>query len=205
MELLAQTPLNESGKAKEVDRDELNNFVYGVAYHFVEHILKSVYKYVNNFRVMDSSFTEDLKSKMIPTIAIPERFEILSETYLLDQIVKSRTGSLDPLITSSLEIEYINKKHAENPEIRDKMISMKQLDPFPTLSSEFKDNGVLAGTINREDAILSNYIVPFVERAIEENPDFYKKTYQEKVGILSKYVKEKLPKETLIKEINAGE
>jgi hypothetical protein len=205
MEFLGQTPLNESGKAKEVDRDELNNFVYGVAYHFVEHILKSVYKYVNDFRVMDSNFTEDVKSKMIPTIAIPERFEILSETYLLDQVVKSRTGNLDPLITSSLEIEYINKKHAENPEIRDKMVSMKQLDPFPTLLPEFKDSGVLAGTINREDAILSNYIVPFVERAIEENPDFFEKSYQEKVVILTVYVKEKMPKQNLINQINAGE
>jgi hypothetical protein len=43
MEFLAQTPLNESGKAKEVDRDELSNFVYGVAYHSVENVIKRVY------------------------------------------------------------------------------------------------------------------------------------------------------------------
>src|SRR3990167_2166109 len=43
MEFLAQTPLNQSGKAKEVDRDELNNFVYGVAYHLVDkHIFRAL-------------------------------------------------------------------------------------------------------------------------------------------------------------------
>jgi hypothetical protein len=192
MEFLAQTPLNQSGKAKEVDRDDLNNFVYGVAYHSVINVIVRVIFFSNEIRVMDLGFSEEEKAAMLPKIPVPERYEILSENYLQEQVAAAKTGLINPLITNSLEIEFVNKKFENFPEIRERIKTVIQLDPLPSMSSEQKDAAVLAGTILKEDAMISNYIVSFVERAIQENEGFLDLDYEEKYKIVQKYAQDKL-------------
>jgi hypothetical protein len=194
MEFLAQVPLSESGKAKEVDRDELNNFVYGVAYHSVENIIKKVYQYINEIRVMALSLSDKEKREMMPQIVIPERFEILSESYLQEQIGSARTAQVDPLIITTLELDFVSKKYENYPEIRDKIRTMKELDPFPTLTPEQKDAGIMSGTILKEDAMISKYMVSFVERAVNEDKEFLTKTYDEKLKVVEGYAQEKIKK-----------
>lgn len=194
MEFLAQVPLSESGKAKEVDRDELNNFVYGVAYHSVENVIKKIYQYINEIRVMALNLSDKDKKEMMPAIVIPERFEILSESYLQDQIGAARTAQVDPLIITTLELDFVCKKYENYPEIREKIKSMKELDPFPTLTPEQKDAGIISGTMLKEDVMLSKYIVSFVERAVNEEKDFLIKDYEEKLAIVQGYAQEKITK-----------
>lgn len=190
MEFLAQVPQNQSGKAKEVDRDELNSFVYGIAYHSVEGIIKEAYFLINEFRLMDQNITEEERRSYLPQIAIPERFEILSENYLQEQVAAAKTGQINPLIVNSLEIEFVNKKFENYPEIRDRIKTIIELDPFPSMTPEQKDNAVMAGTIIKEDAILSNYIGSFVERAISEDEEFLQKDYSEKMKTVKGYAAE---------------
>lgn len=217
MEFLSNVPLNQSGKAKEVDKDDLNNFVYGVSYHSVMNVIYKVYYFINEIRVMDLSLPIEVKSKMLPTIPVPERYEILSETYLLEQASAARTAKLDPLIVSMNEIDFVNKKYENYPEIRERIKTIKQLDPLPVMTSEQKDAAVLAGTILREDAIISNYIQSFVERAIKENEEFLALEYDQKYEIVQGYAKEKIQaaekaqkekekqsRQALIEEIGGG-
>lgn len=191
MEFLAQTPLNQSGKAKEVDKDELNSFVYGVAYHSVGVIVK-VYYYINEIRVMDLGYTEEVKSNMVPKIIIPERFEILSENYLQEQVTAAITGKIDPIIVNYLEIEFAGKKFENFEEVKNKIVTTKQLNPFPGMNPDQVDDGVLSGTITKQDAILYKYRDNFIERAFNEHEDFHEKDYKEKVKILKAYSKEKI-------------
>lgn len=187
MEFLATTPLSQSGKAKEVDKDELNNFVYGVYYHLVENILVPIYKDTNDIRVMDMGITEEKREKMIPKIPVPERFEILTENYLQEQVVSAKTGNLDPLIVNGLELDFACKKFEYNYEIKNKIIVSKQFNPFPALNPEEVDNGVLSGTISKEDAVLYKYLATFIEDASHEVEGFFELDYDKKKKVLDKY------------------
>lgn len=217
MEFLSDVPLNESGKSKEVDRDDLNSFVYGVAYHLVINIIDNVYYFINEIRVMDMGFSEEQNKSMLPKVIVPERFEILSESYLQQQVATAKTANLDPLITGILEIDFVNKKYENYPEVRETIKTIKQLDPLPSMTPEQKDASVLSGTILKEDAIVSNYITQFVERAKNEHDDFLKMDYEKKQEIIIGYAKEKLDaakkiqeekmkaaKKSLTDEINGG-
>jgi hypothetical protein len=190
MEFLSQTPLNQSGKAKEVDKDELNSFVYGVCYHSISVICK-VYYFINEERVMDLGFTEDQRKQMLPKIAIPERFEILSENYLQEQITNSK-DKINPIIIGAREIEFVNKVFENNPMVKEKIKATIQLNPLPAMTPEQKDEAVLSGTILKEDAIISNYIQFFVEKATQEHEDFLEMEYEEKYKIIQGYAQEKL-------------
>jgi hypothetical protein len=194
MEFLADSPLNQSGKAKEVDKDELNTFVYTVAYHAIQNILKKNYYFINEIRVMDLKFSVEEKKKMLPTIPVPEKYEILSENYLQAQLAASMEAKISPLIVSAQEIEFVNKKYENHPDIRESIKTIKQLDPLPSMSSEQKDAAVLAGTILKEDAIISNYINSFVIKAIEEHEGFLEMDYEGKAKIIEGYAKDKLGK-----------
>jgi hypothetical protein len=191
MEFLAQTPLSESGKAKEVDRDDLNSFVYGIAYHGVENVINKIYYFVNEERVMDLGLTEKEKSEMTPRVAIPERFEILSENYLQEQISNSK-DKLNPLIVGAQEINLVNKMFENSPDTRERIKTVIQLNPLPSFNSEQKDAAVLAGTVLKEDAMVSNYIQFFVEKAVNEHEGFLEMEYEEKYKIVQGYAKEKL-------------
>jgi hypothetical protein len=192
MEFLADTPLNESGKAKEVDRDDLNSFVYSVAYHAVINVINRIYYFTNEIRVMDLGFSEEEKSKMLPNIPVPERYEILSESYLLDQVAAANTAKINPLIVGLGELDYVNKKYENYPEIRERVKTIVQLNPLPLMTPEQKDAAVMAGTVLKEDAMMSNYIVPFVEKAIQENEGFLEMDYDAKYKIIQKYAQEKI-------------
>jgi hypothetical protein len=198
MEFLAQTPLNQSGKAKEVDKDELNSFVYGVCYHSIGIICK-VYYFINEIRVMDLGFTEEQKKEMLPKIAIPERFEILSESYLQEQITNSK-DKINPIIIGAREIEFIDKIFENNPVVKEKIKTIIQLNPLPSMSPEQKDEAVLSGTILKEDAIISNYIQFFVEKAVNEHDDFLEMEYDEKYKIIQGYAQEKLTEAEKVQE-----
>jgi hypothetical protein len=191
MEFLAQVPLSESGKAKEVDRDELNNFVYGVAYHSVQNVINQIYKYINEIRVMALNLSDKDRREMLPKIQIPERFEILSENYLQEQLVNAK-DKIDPIILNSMEIDFASKKFENNEDVKNKIITTKTFNPFPGLTSEKVESGVLAGIISKEDAIMYSYISSFIERAFNEIDGFGEKEYPEKLKVLKKYAKEKL-------------
>lgn len=191
MEFLAEKPLNQSGTAKEVDRDELNNFVYRIAYHLVENIMKPMYYFIGEYRYSILVPSPEARKEMQPNIIVPERFEILSETYLSQQVTEAIAAKQSANIINNLEIEYVSKKFSNYPEIRDKIIAIKELDPLPGLTIQEKSDALLAGIVTKDDAVLSIYMTSFVERAVHENDKFLEKPYEEKLKILEKYVAEK--------------
>lgn len=206
MEFLAAVPLNQSGKAKEVDKSELNNFVYKVAYHLVENIIKPIYFFINEYRYMIVIPNPEQRKQMLPRIAVPDRFDILSEAYLGDQVTQAKLGNHSYIIVDNLEIEYIQKKFENDPELRDKIITIKQLDPFSSLSVTEKSDLMLTGSVLKEDIVLSVYIKYFVERAISEHKDFLNMEYLDKLDIVLGYAKEKVNESTkAIKDLMGDE
>ena len=192
MEFLAQTPLNQSGTAKEVDRDELNNFVYGVAYHLVENVLKPSYWFINEYRYKEVIPSAETREKMLPYIPVPEKYDLLNENTLIDQITKVKDADVDPVILAELQIDFINKHFRNQPEVRDKLVATNQLNPFVGFDPEQIDNMLLAKTITKSDAVRAIYIDDFVERACQEHNEFLTMEYAKQNDIIKGYTDEKV-------------
>lgn len=192
MEFLAQTPLNQSGKAKEVDKDELNNFVYGVAYHMIENVIKPIYKFTALWRYSQLIPSKENIKKLLPSIPVPERFDLLSDDMLLDNIKKAKDSEVDSIILSEMQTDYINKKFREMPYVRDKLIAVNDLNPFVGVTSEQLNELVLGGIISKKDAIKSIYINEFVDKAINTTKSFLELDFMKQVSIIDKFAEEKM-------------
>lgn len=189
MQFLMQTPLNQSGLAKEVDRDELNNFVYNVAEDLV-YVMDRVYKVNCDYRYSTQIPNAELRKKMLPAIAVPEKFDILSSTYLADEVKAAKDSKLNGVIVAQLELEYCSKKFYNNPEVKQELECQIELDPMVGATEDEKMLRFQNGGVTKEDYILSCNIVPFVKKAIQKDKGFLSKTYDEKMIIVRGYATE---------------
>lgn len=176
MQFLDQTPLNQSGKAKEVDRDELNTFVFGIAYHLVGMILNPIYRFIVNYRY---TIIETNREKLLPRINVPERFDILSPDNLMSQIQEATTAKVDPSIVTELMLDFINKKFKESPEIRKKLKAITDIDPFPGVDNVSVSEMLLSGAIGKQDAVMSIYMESFFNELMEADSEFLDKAREE--------------------------
>jgi len=185
MEFLAQTPLNQSGKAKEVDKDELNNYVYSVAYHLVRNVMLPVYKMIAQMRYSEIIKSEHLLKKMIPQITVPEKYDLLSSNNLVEGYKNVKESNLDMNIVNEIENDIINKIFNNEPDTRLKLLLIKSLDPLRGLSIEDKSTMLLTGTIKKEDLVISNYVTEFVTEALIEDEKFATLPLKQQQAVIS--------------------
>ena len=183
MEFLAKTPLNQSGKAKEVDKDELNTFVYDVSRHIVK-TLNRVYRLVNDYRYMILIPNDETRDDMLPTINEAQDFSILTTGQMLGELSKAREAKVDRAIISEQEKDYAASQFKTQPITKGKIVAIIELNPFPGQSMEEVDNSLLAGTITKKDAVIATYINEFVEQAVED-VTFLDKTLTEQKQVIS--------------------
>lgn len=189
MQFLLQTPLSQSGYAKEIDRDELNNFVYAVAEDLV-HILDQCYWFIIHYRYKLVLPDSTERNKLLPRIAVPEKFDILSLRYLLDEIVLAIEKNLHPALLQTMLIEFVSKKFYTTPELRDLLVCSLRLDPMPCVGENEKVLRKQNGGITEIDYIISCNATVFVQRAINEHADFYRWPLDKQFDQLKKYANE---------------
>lgn len=185
--------LNQSGVAKELDRSELNAFIYDIAEDIIS-IFDDVYYYVNEWRYKTLIPEKKQRDEQLPQISVPEKYDIISENYLAEQVASAKTNRINPFIINALEIEYANKKFNTDAGVRELVKQSLELDPLPGLTEDEKLVKQMNGAILKTDYVISSYIVPFIRRAVEENKDFFGLTYQEKITVLEKYAGEVIAK-----------
>lgn len=189
MEFLAEVPLSQSGTAKEVDRDELNNFVFGVAEDIIR-IMDNIYRWICDIRYDYAVPDAEIRKKMLPTINVPERYDLLSSTHLVNEIQAMRTAGSNPLIVRALEIDYVNKKFSSDIALKLELHSIIELDPLPGLGADEKMSLFAENVIREIDYIVSANIVRFVRKASEQNNGFFTMPFEAKAAILEKYANE---------------
>lgn len=197
MEFLAETPLNQSGVAKEVDKDELNNFVNAIAEDVVR-ILDNVYKYICEYRYKISVPNEDERNGMLPTISVPERFDLLGADYLIAELEKAKTANVNPIVIQNMEVEYLRKRYNANQEVADELEVVYEIDPLPATKEEDKLVMLNNGGISQLDYIVSCNVVRLARKALLENEDFYSLDKEKKREKIYTYADEIL-KETSAK------
>lgn len=208
MEFLAATPLNESGKAKEIDKSETNAYIYEVAYALVDRVMYNITRMVAMQRywtVMNGDKKEIMK--LLPDMRIPEKFDVFSSNYLLDEIKSAKDSEIDPHVISNIELEYVEKRFEGQEKIRDKVALSIKLNPFPGKTTDELLNMAMAGVVKKEDIAMSLYMPSLIDRAMSEDKDFLDKEREEQLSILSSFSREKIPDVTrsIIDEIDESE
>lgn len=188
-QFLDQAPLNQSGVAKEVDKDELNNTVHAIAEDIVS-IMDNIYKIIAYYRYK-TLYTFDEIDNMLPTISVPERFDLLSSTHLEQALDTSKKAGLNPVLLNAQEVEFANKRFNNDSSVRDRLQLILSLDPLPNHTEDNKMSMLSNSGITKETYIISSNIQEFVQRAIDEDKEFAtNKTLKEQKALMLKYAQE---------------
>ncbi len=182
MEFLAETPLNQSGTAKEVDKDELNNFVNSIAEDLVR-IMDNIYYFIGEYRYIYVLSKDDRKS-MMPKIYVPEKFDILDSSYLMLEIQAAKTSKVNSALIKDMEIEYARKKYNADESIAEKIIMIYNLDPLYGYTIDEKMTILNNDGVTTRDYVVSCNIMSFVNKAMNRDQDFVKLDFDKQMEAL---------------------
>jgi hypothetical protein len=189
MEFLAKSPIAQSGIAKEFDENELNNFVNSVAEDLVM-VLDKMYYFINEYRYRIAVPDKEKRLELLPTIAVPERFGLVNSSYLMAEIQTAKNGKVNPVLVKNMEIEYARKKYNAQPEIAAELQTIFELDPLYGYEQQEKMTMLSNGGITESDYVISCNITQFVQRAAEENSNFFNLAFTDKKKIIAPYAEE---------------
>lgn len=198
-EFLSESPLNQSGRAKEVDMDALNNTVHSIAEDIVS-VMDNTIKLIAYYRYSALySFAEI--DTMLPRIPVPEKYEINANNSILEELSKTKSNNTNPVIVSALEIDYAAKRFNNDPAVRDMVSLSLLLDPLPNISEDDKMSRLSNKGITLESYVISSNIQSFIRRAIEEDATFVDKRTEEQRSVLQSYAQEIIGSDIITPEI----
>jgi hypothetical protein len=187
---LAAVPLSESGIAKAVDRDEQNNTAHAVSEDIVG-IADKYYSLAADYRYKDQYSFEEIEG-MLPTIPVPEKFDLFSITNLQEDLKKAKDTKMNPVIQNAMEIDYAGKLFNSDPSVKDMVALTIKLDPLPGVTEDDKMSRLSNKGILPEAYIISSNINEFVQRAIDQDKGFAQKPLKEQKVVMLKYATEVL-------------
>ncbi len=189
-QFLDQSPLNQSGVAKEVDKEELNNTVHAIAEDIVK-IMDLIYKITARYRYK-GLYSFEAIDEMLPSVAVPDHFDLLSSQFMQEEISKAKTSKINGVIVSAMEIEFAGKRFINEPEVKDRTELVLKLDPLPNKTEDEKMSMLSNKGITLMNYIISSNIESFVQRAIDEDIKFAAKPLPEQIKIMQEYAQEQI-------------
>jgi hypothetical protein len=186
MQFLAQTPLTISGDAKAIDRDELNNFVYNIAEDIV-YIADYLYAIIADYRYSYQYPNLIERRRMLPTIPVPEKFELLGADDTMTTISQMKANGIGGSLLTAMLREFAKRQFFQEKDVSIPLLLEMELDPFSGLSESDKAAMLATGNILRRDYIRSVYIKDLVKRAIAEQKGFADMLYEQQCAILDVY------------------
>ncbi len=169
-EFIASAPLNQSGTAKEVDKDELNSMVHSIAEDLVK-IIDRVYYLIALYRY-SVQYTPDEIYEMLPMIAVPEKYDILSTMYYDEQMTSAIKNKLNPAILNAMEVAYATKAFNNDLDIAHYVGLVLKLDPLAGISEDDKMSRLSNNGITQLDYVVSSNINKFVAELVDKTPAF---------------------------------
>jgi len=182
MQFLDNVPLAQSGIAKSVDRDELDNFVHTVTSRLlrnVEHII-----YLMALTRYSGTMSKEQIRELLPTFRIPMSFDLMNSSYLIDEIDKAKKANISPLIVSELEKQLAAKKFNDEPKVFRMVQAQYDLDPLLGLTTDEKLAMLTNDGISQIDYVVSCNLPRYITQAFEENEDFHTLPLLEKRDVL---------------------
>jgi len=190
MEFLADIPLNQSGKAKEIDRTELESFVQKVSDN-IFRIKEDSIKIINLYRHKEMLNEDQLKASL-PELNKPTEFSVLTASIIAQELATLKNANASQDIIDNLEMELIDKKFSSEPRKKKISLNVIKLDPLRGVKDKFEVTSAVNSTQAREDFVISSYIKSFILRALEDDEEFLDKSRGDKIEILRQFAREKL-------------
>ncbi len=196
MDVVNEIGLNQSGKAKEMDRTELNEFLQRIADVMFEIHLTNAFWFFTKY--MFGIETKEKIEGIEPEISKPTEFDIYSSTELTEQFTKAKTAKLNPMYLRTKQAQIQNKEFAQHPELLDTLNLSLKLDVLAETDRDSVSLMLSNGTITKETAVIHDNMGEFLARANEEYPGkegdeksgFCHMERKEQMDILDKYAKE---------------
>ncbi len=191
MEYLAEVPVAQSGVAKQVDREELYSFVHSIAVDSIRIMGEVIYD-INAWRYKETIQDIETLESMLPAITIPERFDLLSASVLIEELKGMIEAKVDPAIINATQIDLTEKRFANDPMVRDTVKLKLKLDPFAGVSEEAVSLYKTFGVVSELDMVISANISEFVNRAMIQNKGFGELPFENQQAIIKGYAQEKM-------------
>jgi hypothetical protein len=185
---LAEVPMEQSGVAKQIDRDEQNNTIHAIAEDLVK-IMDNVYKITAYYRYKKIYTFEEIDG-MLPKIPVPEKYDLFSITNMQTELNTAKSGKTNPVIVNAMEVDYASKRFNTDESVRDLVSLTLKLDPLPNISEDEKMARLSNKGILQETYIVSSNIGEFVQRALDEDPKYAGLPLKEQKTKLLGYAKE---------------
>ena len=152
--------------------------------------LDFVIKAITDYRYSILIPNPNERKQLLPTIPVPQKFDLVSISYLIDEYGKAKTASMSGLVLAAMEEEFVAKKFIADPELLGVLQLTFKLDPIPSKTTDEKMVMFQNKAVTREAYIISSNITAFVKRAIIEDKDFAAKPYEAQVTVLEGYAAE---------------
>jgi hypothetical protein len=164
MEFIMASPASQSGIAKEMDRAELNSFLFQIARHVVYNNLIPLYRITLKwlYHLEGSSFDDKF---VMPNISIPTSYDMVMDSDYTKQLAQAKTAGVSSYIVRELEKNYIEKKFQNFTDQKNILLMINQLDPLPGRNVAEKRDMYQSGAITKRDFVLSCNIEQLVSQA----------------------------------------
>lgn len=181
LQYLAQTPNQNSGVAKEIDKDELKTLFFAVGEDIVriidlviEDILYYRYKDIAGFNY------EDLE----PYVAVPTRLNTVTDTMMMADLQAAKSSGLSQEIIKSKYLAMIGITYANEEGMKAIASEKIIMDNLSGLSDDAINLGLQMGSIDKIDAIIHYNISLLVDQALDLYPNYLTRTQMERYAIL---------------------
>lgn len=186
MQFLYNVPIDESGIAKQWDRDETDNFAHKVS-GLLKYVRENVTYYTNNLRYYFVIPSQDARDKGLPTITIPQKYDLVNNALLIEEYKQAHEAQMSPIILAGMEMEISLKRFSSDSDVGVYTKLTYKLDPLYGNSEDTKILKLQNGGILEVDYIISSNIQKFVRQALTEDKNFAEKEYKEQMSIMEKY------------------
>ncbi len=188
MELLNNSGANQSGKAKTIDRSELDSYLLTVSNRIFSIIADSI-TLINYFRY--NTLLPNDYNAYLPSINKPTSFDVFTADLLAEMLKSAKASGLNAHLVDELEKDYVNKQFGNNEALRQKHTLYIELDPLSNVSEEDKFTRLANGGVTKISYIVSSNIKQFVNKAIAAG-GFEQMERAEQIELLNKYAQEQL-------------
>jgi hypothetical protein len=182
---------NQSGVAKTIDRSAQNDTLFDIHSRIWDVHTNNEYYFINMYRNgVAAESTGKEKSKFLPEINKPTKFDLLTTAELINNFEVSKRSGLDRNILRAQAIAIIKSENGSTPDMKNYQIAMVDLDPLYGMSLDEIDLGVSKGVIKKTDWATHDNIKAFVDRALEEDKNFLTKKKSEQLLTLETFANE---------------
>ncbi len=193
MEVADRVPLNQSGRAKEIDREDRSNFILKISDNLFDNIIFNSYRLVNLWRYNQllNGDKEKLKENM-PVINKPTNVDVATINTMNQEMVSLKEAGISDETFSVLEKDMIDKRFVNNKAQRQFLNAVIELDPMPNKREDDKMAILASRGVSQLDYVISSNMKPFILDAVAKDKEFFSKTREEKLAILTTFAQAKI-------------